>query len=118
MTAPITLNVGGVPFCTSRQTLEALGGAHFFGGLVRALGDGTESTALFIDRDPTHFRHVLNHLRGSTTAPATADGIEQLIAEADFYALELLKKELEDRLRAVRTDEIARQLGIIAAKLG
>ncbi len=44
--------------------------------------------AYFIDRDGTHFRHILNFLRGTfdiTAVPDTA--ISELRAEAEFYRL-------------------------------
>jgi hypothetical protein len=42
----------------------------------------------FIDRDPTHFRSILNYYRdGHCTLPRDASALEELATEANFYAL-------------------------------
>jgi len=48
---------------------------------------------LFVDRDSTHFRHVLNYLREGSRAvlPCDCNILRQLILEADFYHLQDLK---------------------------
>ena len=63
----VYLNVGGVFFATSRDTLRE--SDSFFSGLVQ----NECCHEYFVDRDPTHFRHVLNWLRGGRSpkrAPA------------------------------------------------
>ena len=83
-TPTIQLNVGGNIFETTESTL-ARHPATFFGALARNRG---ASTRLFVDRDPTHFRHVLNYLRsGVVTAPADDDAKAELLLELEFYAL-------------------------------
>lgn len=63
----IQLSVGGFPFATTSQTLQSASGSYF----SRLVSDQTTSRRrspdnqiVFIDRDGTHFRHILNHLRG------------------------------------------------------
>ena len=83
-TPTIQLNVGGTVFETTESTL-ARHPATFFGALARNRG---AATRLFVDRDPTHFRHVLNYLRsGVVTAPADDDAKAELLLELEFYAL-------------------------------
>jgi hypothetical protein len=47
-----------------------------------------DNGAVFIDRDPTHFRHILNYLRDGTV-PADLEqlGRQELMREADFFGL-------------------------------
>ena len=81
----ITLNIGGTIFLTTKETLST--GSHFFSNLVQYSND----TNFFIDRDGTHFRFVLNFLRGSTHLPKQRDILLELLHEADFYCLQELK---------------------------
>ena len=40
----------------------------------------------FIDRDPAHFGLILNFLRdGTCVLPTTAQGLQELLQEAEFY---------------------------------
>lgn len=82
MSPIVYLNVGGCAFTTRRDTLRQ----GFFSGLVESLTeDGTE---VFVDRDPTHFRYILNWLRGSKCLPEDDQTLTELMWEADFYALD------------------------------
>ena len=48
---------------------------------------------LFIDRDPTHFRLVLNYLRdGDCSLPTTEAALSELLSEAEFYSLDGLRE--------------------------
>ena len=52
--------------------------------------------AFFIDRDGVRFRHVLNFLRtGTIPSFDTMWRYEEIIAEADFFALEPLRAQAE-----------------------
>ena len=77
----VCLNVGGCVFHTSRGTLT--GTDTFFSGLVAHASEDL----LFIDRDPTHFRHVLNWLRGVRYLPDDDGILTELMFEADFYCM-------------------------------
>ena len=48
---------------------------------------GSEKTDFWIDRDPAHFRYVLNYLRGSVTLPSDDQTLRELLVEADYYCL-------------------------------
>jgi len=41
------------------------------------------------DRDPTHFQHVLNHLRGTPTVPSTPQELWAFLQEMIFYDVPL-----------------------------
>ena len=45
----------------------------------------------FIDRDPAHFGLILNFLRdGTCVLPITAQGLQELLQEAEFYQVWLV----------------------------
>lgn len=92
------LNVGGTYFETRANTLARH--ASFF----TEFSTHDEESTIFIDRDPTHFRHVLNFLRGSLTFPPTRIEIQELINEAVFYALDGLATNLQARLPRAEHD--------------
>ena len=82
MSPIVYLNVGGHSFITRRDTLQQ----GFFSGLVECIvEDGVE---VFVDRDPTHFRYIINWLRGCRCLPEDDQTLNELMWEADFYALD------------------------------
>lgn len=82
----IHLNVGGIYFVTRRCTLMET--ETFFSGALRSHPDDGE---LFIDRDPTHFRHILNWLRGVRNLPDDELTLSDLWWEADYYCMTDMK---------------------------
>ena len=80
-TMKIVLNVGGRRFETRKQLLEE--SDSFFSGLLKC----EWSEEVFIDRDPTHFRYVLNWLRGCRSLPEDRQSLIELKEEAQFFAL-------------------------------
>ena len=92
----INLNVGGHRFTTSAQTLtkdsNSMLAAMFSGRFdLNPLGDG----AVFIDRDGTHFRYILNYLStGKLTLPEDATFLKELQEEAEFYQIQGIIDEL------------------------
>jgi hypothetical protein len=103
----VRLNIGGQVFATTRATLENGGGGGqptYFSALMsdahrHALDRGTN--AMFVDRDPTHFRHVLNYLRDGVVPLERLDDAQQLteiLREAQFYAIEGLATKLRQHL--------------------
>ena len=91
----IVLDVGGMHFSTSRSTLtkypESMLGIMFSGRHdLETMQCQDES--FFIDRDGTHFRHILNYLRDGEEViesfPKSPDVISELLREAKFYQLD------------------------------
>lgn len=82
----IRLNVGGTIFETTELTLGRLEGT-----MLKAMMDerwsrpsGPNNDELFIDRDATHFRTILNFLRdGAFTIPKCEREIAEIEREAE-----------------------------------
>lgn len=94
----VKLNVGGTFFATSKQNLSRYPGTF----LARLVSDQASQDclyldgAIFVDRNPDVFSHILDWLRGCRPAPRL-DGprFEQLKQEAAFYGLSDLTAALE-----------------------
>ena len=92
----ISLNVGGKIFMTTLQTLKTDANtmlASMFSGRfdMKPRKDGS----FFIDRDPTHFRFILNFLRtGEVIIPDSSTAKKELLLEAKFYNIEPMIEEL------------------------
>lgn len=108
----IVLNIGGVYFVTCQETL--LSKSCFFSALVR---NATQSDEFFIDRDPTHFRFILNHLRGSSFIPSQPDVLKELQIEADFYCLEEMSCHIKDKLKVANAQSVETELRLIRQKM-
>ena len=91
-TAAVELDVGGAPFKTTLATLARYPDT-FFAALAKNRGEATGP--IFIDRDPTHFRFILNYLRsGVLAAPADDDAKRELLVEAEFYGMQSFARAL------------------------
>ena len=118
MTHEFRLNVGGVSFSTSIETLQ-MGGNTYFEHI------STQRSPVFIDRDPRHFRTILNFLRDRACAlPADAQSIEEIGREAAFYGVLELQQQAESALKlakASHTDngilQLVRKLDTISKAL-
>lgn len=85
----IELNVGGVPYTTTKQTLCGAVEPHSM--LARIIQCGIPSRRdatgrIFIDRDGVRFRSVLNYLR-SASIHCTHDrtALRELAEEAEYF---------------------------------
>ncbi|RXG60839.1 BTB/POZ domain-containing protein KCTD3 [Armadillidium vulgare] len=90
----IHLNVGGQRFSTSRHTLTWVPDTFFtslLSGRISTLRD--ESSAIFIDRDPSLFTIILNYLRTKDINIDKVD-INALRHEAEYYGITPLVKRL------------------------
>jgi hypothetical protein len=114
----VKLNVGGTVFHTTTSTLlsmEKSGASSSTPNVFHAIFDSNgvsrrfahdcdERGAIFLDRDPTHFRHVLNYLRDGTiqlTGMSTQHK-HALLREAKFYGLHGLTATIQNDLRQQR----------------
>ena len=95
----ITLDIGGTIFKTTRNTLAKDPDsmlAAMFSGRFEVKPD--DKGAYFIDRDGTHFRHILNFLRCGEllVSKEVLPTIEkELRAEAEFYGIQSLVNILD-----------------------
>mmetsp|Transcript_39209 Transcript_39209/g.101432 ORF Transcript_39209/g.101432 Transcript_39209/m.101432 type:complete len:594 (+) Transcript_39209:65-1846(+) len=88
--ATVDLNVGGTIFETGRATLVQQQGSY-----LEALLSGRYQVSrdrngrIFVNRDPEHFRTVLNFLRNPQTPPMPRDSSESeaLVREANYYGI-------------------------------
>jgi len=100
-----TLNVGGVRYLTSRNTL--CNTSNFFGAMFHNFSESGMSD-IFIDRDGAVFEHVLSYMRSHsvTLPPQDEQLLRALLVEAQYYQidglLDLLKPKLIRRLHPGR----------------
>ncbi|KAF1767595.1 hypothetical protein GCK72_007554 [Caenorhabditis remanei] len=88
MSSPIQLDVGGTIFKTSKSTLTRFDG--FFKTMLETNVpvEQNKSGHIFIDRDPTHFRLILNFMRdGDVKLPDSKQDLDEISREANFYLL-------------------------------
>lgn len=107
--AIVPLNVGGVLFTTSLETLRSdrFGGDDGDGGsMLASMFSGRLPTRLdregrfFIDRDGRLFHHILNYLRdGKFPVNLSSAERAELEREASFYGLEALAAHLRADLK-------------------
>lgn len=96
----IRLNVGGILFQTTLQTLLIDHDSYF---CLRFSGRFIEHPSpfdgsFFIDRDGTHFRHLLNWMRDRTLFVSDLDTLQQLHREAEFYMLHALARHIAEKV--------------------
>ncbi|BBH04480.1 potassium channel tetramerisation domain-containing protein / pentapeptide repeat-containing protein [Prunus dulcis] len=110
----IRLNVGGNKFCTSVDTLtqrepNSMLAAMFSGRHNIACEEDCEKGYVFIDRDGTHFRHILNWLRDATV-PLLEERCKysELLREAEYFQLVGLTEEIHAFLNKEDDDQIAK----------
>jgi len=84
----VHINVGGTVFTTRRSTLESAEGTFFEGILSERFSvDRDKDGNIFIDRDPKHFKHILNWLRDRTFGASWPMEDESFHGECNFYGL-------------------------------
>ncbi|KAI7903022.1 uncharacterized protein BX663DRAFT_551878 [Cokeromyces recurvatus] len=94
----IRLNIGGNVFETSLSTLQrdrnSLLAAMFSGRHPNMMSSLEDDGSYFIDRDPSHFRFILNYLRDLRIPPTILQDLkirQELLQEAKYYRIEGLQ---------------------------
>jgi hypothetical protein len=124
----VVLNVGGVNFTTTGITLRTCG-IPYWTSVSQVVNDididvdGTiVPSAVFIDRDPFMFRHILNYVRaptiwGADQLEGLSDGTKrQLIAECNYYCMDdmiqaiQLSMAVERKTRETRLAQVFQDL--------
>eukprot|EP00457_Paulinella_chromatophora_P005211 gb/GEZN01005225.1/.p1 GENE.gb/GEZN01005225.1/~~gb/GEZN01005225.1/.p1 ORF type:complete len:476 (-),score=86.17 gb/GEZN01005225.1/:101-1528(-) len=111
----IHLNIGGRFFYTSLATLTFAGGstsffASMFSGRFPIIWD--KQDRIFIDRDGTYFRYILNYLRDGGAGWKASDldlnlkQLKQLHKEARFYNIIPLKNKLAAHIVLLKQKEV------------
>ena len=89
----VNLNVGGYCFKTGVQTLTKYPNTKLAAMLKKPCEGGAY---VFIDRDGTHFRFILNCLRtGKLILPEGATFLKEFLEEAEFYRIQGIIDELK-----------------------
>jgi len=86
----VNLNIGGKQFTTSVQTLKSCTGSYFD---VLLSGKWEVKDTIFVDRNPSVFKFVLDFLRGEKVPVDLLTPLQclQLEKDAEFYQLPTLK---------------------------
>ena len=98
----VLLNIGGTRFETSESTLKQDPESLFF---LLFSKDTPNRDNYFIDRDPAHFRLILNYLRCGCSLPSESvlprelRYLLEVKSECEFYNLQGLKNIVDTRLR-------------------
>ena len=124
-TCVITLNVGGIFYTTTTSTLQAGDGCNYFDTLLSGrfpiLRDSKDN--IFVDRDGSTFRYILNFLRGGALIVCEANPAEaalvyaQILEEARFYSIEILAVELASRIKAIEEHENKPTINVVVTEL-
>merc|ERR1719461_1239738 len=111
----VQLNVGGSEFSTTVETLLKDKNSTLAKMVINRLDDGTWKDNYFWDRDPTHFRHILNFLREGPAYLTTTGLLEgpdnilyQLMTEARHYNITSLIPVLVEHERQFSGRRVAR----------
>ncbi|EGG19892.1 hypothetical protein DFA_06996 [Cavenderia fasciculata] len=92
ITDPITLNIGGKKFQTSKATLTRIKGTYFdimLSGEVNIKPMTGEPNTFFIDRDGSNFKYILNYLRDGDINVIPKEVKLEVEREMKFYNIDL-----------------------------
>lgn len=108
----IILNVGGTRFETRRVTLcqrPSMLSVMFGGGVFAAPAPDAQGE-FFFDRDPTHFRYLLNFLRtGKVFLPEARHKQLELLLEAEYFGIDAVTTAIK------RIHHLPRQFSLSAS---
>jgi len=97
----ISLNVGGVIYCTTKATLLKYPGTmlhSMFSGRHTIIKDSDGN--YFLDRDGNTFKLILNYLRTGQFPDLNRKELLELRAEAEFFSITPLVRALEKQLES------------------
>ncbi|EGG19891.1 hypothetical protein DFA_06995 [Cavenderia fasciculata] len=89
---PITLNIGGKKFQTSKATLTRIKGTYFdvmLSGEVNIKPIADTTNTFFIDRDGSNFKYILNYLRDGDINVIPKEVKSEVEREMKFYKIDL-----------------------------
>jgi len=90
------LDVGGTSFSTTVSTLLKYSDSHLSNLVLTGSPSINAEGRLFVDRDGTHFRYILNFLRDNELELPNDEQVRrELLKEASFYGLQDLVKLME-----------------------
>uniref|UniRef100_A0A1I7T5D3 BTB domain-containing protein n=1 Tax=Caenorhabditis tropicalis TaxID=1561998 RepID=A0A1I7T5D3_9PELO len=101
----VKLNIGGTVFHTTVSTLTRFDG--FFKTLLETDVPVTkdDTGSIFVDRDPTYFRFILNFMRdGDVELPDSKKELKEIHIEAQYYLLKDLCELCNTRLTECDSD--------------
>lgn len=85
----IKLDIGGYIYKTTKTTLTKYKNTYFsglFSGKYKIIEQ--EDGSIFIDRDGSHFKTLLNFMRsGRIVMPSDPIKLKEILIEAEFYCL-------------------------------
>ncbi|CAK1554849.1 unnamed protein product [Leptosia nina] len=114
MTAPVHIDVGGVIYTTSMETLTVFPDSRLgrmFSGNIPLVLDSLKQH-YFIDRDGDMFRHILNYLRNRRLIlPNNFADYDLLVTEAEYFQLH--RKRL-GKMESRAANKIEGRMGILA----
>ncbi|KAJ5071385.1 btb/poz domain-containing adapter for cul3-mediated rhoa degradation protein family member [Anaeramoeba ignava] len=97
----IRLNIGGKIFETTFSTLSLVPSTFFTIELSKIKKE--EELEIFIDRDPKHFRKILNFLRNPNPndfpLPSNLFILNEMKTEASFYQISTLVEIIENKIK-------------------
>jgi hypothetical protein len=107
----IRLDVGGVLYHTSADTLTRIPNTYFTALLS---GHFEHQQYIFIDRDGLRFKHILNYLRNNNVnLPKAFNKIhkyEEIIEEAEYFGINELADLLRKEIRTITNQAKIEQL--------
>ncbi|CAG4955475.1 unnamed protein product [Colias eurytheme] len=108
MTAPVHIDVGGVIYTSSMETLTVFPDSRLgrmFSGAIPLVLDSLKQH-YFIDRDGGMFRHILNYLRNCRLIlPNNFADYDLLVTEAEYFQLHQMVEDL-GRWKAAREPKV------------
>ncbi|KAL0213157.1 hypothetical protein RCL1_006783 [Eukaryota sp. TZLM3-RCL] len=109
----LELNVGGELFVSSSKTLSERN--TYFPSRISSL---KELSTVFVDRDPTFFRIILNFLRdGKVPLPTSPQSLKRLLNESRFFGVSDLQSVVEAALEEASRPQVYKYRVVVVDNL-